>query len=893
MSQTEPARLLLIDGHSMAFRAFYGLPAANFQTSTGQYTNAVYGFTSMLVALLTSVRPTHLAVAFDVSRHSLRTDEYEDYKGTRTDAPPEFGGQVSLIMQVLEACQVVHLEKPGYEADDILATLASQGDAAGMAVSICTGDRDLLQMVNDRVHVLYPLRGATELVEMTPQAVRDKYGVPPEQYPELAALVGELSDNLTGVPGVGPKTGAKWLAQYGSLEVLLAAADTVPGKAGESLRGNLDRVRRNRRFNELVRDVELPVGLEGMALPTPDRAAANQLFDQLEIRSLRERLYDALAADAGAGAPAPVVAPEPVKLEAGRLGAWLDRQGGAAVGLDAAGHWGAGTGDLAWLGLAGPGGEGVALDLPGLLPQDEGALAAWLAGDSAKVAHGAKGPLLAAWARGWDIGGLAFDTELAAYLLRPDQRGYALPDVVRAYLNRELPQTATPAQAELAFDEPSGDEAGRAAAVRARAVADLAEKLASELAAVGQEDLLRRVELPLQRVLARMEATGIAVDDDRMGELREELDTRVRDAEQAAFAVIGAPVNLGSPKQLQGVLFDKLGMPKTKRTASGYTTDAEALESLYAKTGHPFLAHLLEHRDAIKLRQIVDSLRRAVGDDGRIHTTYQQTVAATGRLSSTDPNLQNIPVRTEVGARVREGFVVGRGYDGLLSADYSQIEMRVMADASGDAALIAAFNSGVDFHTVTAARVYGLEPAHVSPAQRASVKQMNYGLAYGLSAYGLSTRLGIGVGEANALMDDYFATFGGVRDYLAGLVAQARRDGYTQTRLGRRRYLPDLTSTNTQRREMAERAALNAPIQGTAADIIKLAMIRLDEALRREHLASRMLLQVHDELIVEVGPGERDAVTALVRDVMGHAMDLAVPLEVSVGFGNSWAAAAH
>jgi len=902
VSENEAGHLLLIDGHSMAFRAFYGLPPENFHTSTGQHTNAVYGFVSMLAVVLASVRPTHLAVAFDLSRHSFRTTEYADYKAARTDAPPEFHGQVPLIRELLEACHIAHVDKVDFEADDVLATLATQGAERGMDVSICTGDRDLLQLVTDRVRVLYPRRGATELVEMTPQSVRDTYGVDPGQYPELAALVGELSDNLPGVPGVGPKTAAKWLAQYGNLATLLAASDTVPGKVGESLRAHLDLVRRNRRLNALVCDVELPVGPDGLGLARPDRAAADALFDQLEIGGLRRRLYEALG---GAGETAPaVVAPGALAITAvavapGRLGAWLEtHRDDALIGVDMVGAWRAGTGDVTGLSLAAPDGEVVWCDVADLGPDDDGALSAWLASDAPKALHAAKGPLEATWARGGDLRGVRCDTELAAYLLRPDQRSYRLEDLARQYLGVGVTLVAGSApdagpQAELSFEEPGTSADREASGLRARAVGELAGVLEGQLAELGQSGLLTDLELPLQRVLGRMEATGVAIDEAVMTRLRDDLDIRVRDAERAAFAVIGHEINLGSPKQLQAVLFDELHMPKTKRTASGHTTDAEALEGLYAKTEHPFLAHLLEHRDAIKLRQIVDSLLRCVGDDGRIHTTYQQTVASTGRLSSTDPNLQNIPVRTEEGRRVREAFVVGDGFDGLLSADYSQIEMRVMADASGDQALIDAFHSGVDFHTVTAARVYGVPPEQVSAAQRASVKQMNYGLAYGLSAYGLSTRLGVSVGEAKTLMDDYFETFGGVRDYLAGIVDQARRSGYTETMLGRRRYLPDLTSTNTQRREMAERAALNAPIQGSAADIIKLAMIRLDEALRSLDLSSRVLLQVHDELIVEVAPGERDTVTDLVRDVMGHAVALKVPLEVSVGYGSSWAAAAH
>ncbi len=429
--------------------------------------------------------------------------------------------------------------------------------------------------------------------------------------------------------------------------------------------------------------------------------------------------------------------------------------------------------------------------------------------------------------------------------------------------------------------------------VQARAVVDLAAALDDEIEDRGGTRLLQQVELPLQRTLARMERTGIAVDTDHLQALESQFGAVVDDAAQAAYDVLGKEINLGSPKQLQVVLFDELGMPKTRRTRTGYTTDADALQQLFGKTEHPFLAHLLKHRDAIRLKQTVEGLLAAVSDDGRIHTTYMQTIAATGRLSSTDPNLQNIPIRTEEGRRIREAFVVGPSFESLMSADYSQIEMRIMADRSGDAGLIEAFNSGVDFHTVTASRVFGVAADAVTPAQRAKIKAMNYGLAYGLSAYGLSQQLNIEVAEARGLMDEYFERFGGVRDYLRSLVDDARRTEYTETILGRRRYLPDLISDNRQRREMAERMALNAPIQGSAADIIKIAMLDTERAIDAAGMTSRMLLQVHDELIFEIAPGERAALEDLVREAMGHAVDLAVPLDVSVGVGRSWHDAAH
>lgn len=881
---------LLIDGHSIAFRAFYGLPVDNFMTSTGQYTNAVYGFTSMLANLISSTQPTRIGVAFDVSRVSFRTGQYADYKGTRGATPEPFFGQTELIQELLRAVGIAHTQVENFEADDIIATWAAQAGRAGLKTLVCSGDRDLLQLVTDDVSVLYPVKGVTEMVVMTPQSVFDKYGVAPSSYPDLAALVGEASDNLPGVPGVGAKTAAKWLAQFGSLDELLSRADQVPGKVGQSLRDHLDDVRRNRRLNQLVTTLELSVDVDGLGRREPDLPEIARLFEALEFSGLRTRLLDALGASGVAGASdTSAPAAEPVAVEApgtGSLGGWLASRAQRQTGVLVQGRWGGGSGEADAIWLAGDAVTRVAV--PGLGLPDEQALAAWLADPAApKAMHGAKGPLEALAGQGWTVAGLAMDTELAAYLLRPDQRSFALETLAEQYLNRPLGSAGQGAEPQAALDFGGGEDSPE----RAVAIRDLAQVLAASLEQDGEAGLLADVELPVQRVLAGMERTGVAASTPVLQQLRDDLDGAVLTAERAAFGIVGHEFNLSSPKQLQTVLFDELKMPKTKRTKLGYTTDAGALESLYATTGHPFLAHLLAHRDNIKLRQIVDGLLRAVADDGRIHTTYVQTAAATGRLSSVDPNLQNIPIRSETGRRVREGFVAGPGYEGLLSADYSQIEMRVMAHVSGDPALIESFRSGVDFHTVTAARVFGVPEADITPAQRSQVKQVNYGLAYGLSAYGLSTRLGISVPAARELMDGYFTTFGHVREYLDAVVAQARRTGYTETLLGRRRYLPDLTSTNVQRREMAERAALNAPIQGSAADIIKLAMIRADERLRSDGLKSRLLLQVHDELVFEIAPGERAALSSLVVDVMEHAMDLAVPLDVSVGVGASWAAA--
>ena len=885
-------KLLLIDGHSVAYRAFFGLPPENFQTSTGQHTNAVFGFTSMLINLLRDEQPTHLAVAFDVSRHSFRTDEYPEYKATRSKSPDEFRGQVELIKEVLDALAIAHIEKPGYEADDLIATLSTAAASEGFDVAIVTGDRDALQLVTDRVTLLYPRKGVSDLARLDPDAVEAKYLVRPERYPELAALVGETSDNLPGVPGVGPKTAAKWLAEFDGLENLIASAEQVRGKAGANFREHLDDVVRNRRLNALVRTVDVDAVPSDFARQEWDRAKVEQLFDALEFRVLRARLQELGGAELEeAGTEAFEIEGE--TLDTGAVEAWLKTHSKGLVGAHFSGDWSADQGRVAGIGLAASDGAGAFVDTATLSPDDDRALAAWLAdAERLKVTHDVKGPMRTLPEHGWELAGVQCDTMLAGYLLHPEQRSYALEDLVLRYLRRELSSESSDSSPQLALD--FGDETdAQDAMLRARATLELATELEKKLDESQQRSLLNDLELPLMRVLATMERTGIAVDQDRLRELRTEFDTQVSAAQDAAYEVLGHEVNLGSPKQLQAVLFDELGMPKTKRTKSGYTTSAEALTELFAKTEHPFLEHLLNHRDRIKLRQTVDGLISAVAPDGRIHTTYQQTIAATGRLSSTEPNLQNIPIRTELGRKIRTAFVPGEGYEALMSADYSQIEMRLMADGSGDAGMIDAFLSGRDFHTEMASKVFHVEPQDVTGEMRSRIKAMNYGLAYGLSAYGLSNQLKISVTEAKALMDDYFARVGGVRQYLADLVDGARTKGYTQTMLGRRRYLPDLGSSNRGRREMAERAALNAPIQGSAADVIKLAMLAVDEALRAAGMRSRVLLQVHDELVLEIAPGEGDEAASLITEAMGGAADLTVPLAVSIGSGDNWQSAAH
>jgi len=886
-------RLLLLDGHSLAYRAFFALPVENFSTTTGQPTNAVYGFTSMLINVLRDEAPTHLVVAFDVSRQTFRAAEYSDYKANRSASPIEFNGQVSLVKEVLTALRVPMVDKEGYEADDVIATLATQAEAAGFDVLICTGDRDAFQLVSGAVTVLYPRKGVSDLVRMTPAAVADKYGVPPHHYPDVAALVGETSDNLPGVPGVGPKTAAKWITQFGSLDAVVARVDEIPGKAGESLRGHLADVIRNRRINELVRDLDLPLGPADVVVQPWDRAEVHRIFDGLEFRVLRDRLFSTLSVDEPELEPSAQI--DGRRLGPAEVAGWLAQHaaGDTLTGVHVQGHWRSGTGQVSAVALAVCSGAAAWVDAVDIAPDDEADLARWLGDpDRRKTLHDAKGPLLALEARGWPLAGLTADTALSAYLSHPDQRSYDLADLTLRYLHREL-KSGEAATDQLSFELDGGSAESQQAMLQAHAVVDLAEALQTELTTRGGSQLLAEVELPLVEVLARMERAGIGVDVDHLTSLEGQFAGQVKQAADEAYEVIGKQINLGSPKQLQTVLFDELGMPKTKRTKTGYTTDADALAGLYEKTGHPFLQHLLRHRDATRLRQTVEGLLKSVADDCRIHTTFNQLIAATGRLSSTEPNLQNIPIRTEDGRRIREAFRVGEGFELLLTADYSQIEMRIMAHVSADAGLIAAFKSGEDFHSVMAARVFDVDADGVTAAQRSKIKAMNYGLAYGLSAYGLGQQLGIEPSEARTLMDEYFERFGGVRDYLHGVVDEARRTGFTETLLGRRRYLADLTSDNRQRREMAERMALNAPIQGSAADIIKVAMLCIDRALKEAGLASRMLLQVHDELVFEVAADELEPLESLVRSEMAAAADLAVPLDVSVGIGRTWHEAGH
>ncbi len=889
----------------MAFRAFYALPPDNFVTATGQHTNAVYGFVSMLTRLLETEQPTHVAVAFDVSRHSFRTEEYPEYKGTRDATPEEFKGQVELIREVLDAMGIVSLSREGFEADDILATLAYRAGNDGATVLVVSGDRDSFQTVTDNVTVLYPGTGPGDLRRMTPQAVEDKYGVPPHRYPEIAAIVGETSDNLPGVPGVGPKTAAQWINKYDGLDNLLARADEIGGKRGAALREHVDDVVRNRRLNRLLTDMDLEVSPSDLARRPTDVAAIDRLFDSLEFGRLRQKVREVAGIGMGEGhvdetpeAVAEVEISVSLADASCDIAQWARAHSTLAVLVE--GDMRPTRGDVTRLVLASDH-EALVIDPVELSPKQEEALGEVLAAASSLIVHDAKGARHALSSRGWALGGVEFDTMLAAYLAHPDQRSHKLEDVLSRVLGVVIEEEE--GDSEALFDLGDMGAGPSAAQVRAGKLAahlhPLAYTLRSRLEESSEAALLTDMEMPLSVLLGQMEDIGIAADTAVLDGLSDELGKAVDAAREGAWAAAGREVNLSSPKQLQELLFDHFGLPKTKKTKTGYTTNAEALADLHAKTadeggaGHDFLGFLLTHRDRIKLKQMVDSLSATVASDGRIHTTFSQVAAATGRLASSDPNLQNIPARSADGMRIRGAFVAGGGFESLMSADYSQIEMRLMAHLSGDEALIEAFNSGEDLHRTMASMVFGTPVAEVSAEERSRIKATSYGLAYGLSSYGLAAQLGIPVPEAAALRDRYFERFGKVRDYLEGLVAQARADGYTQTMFGRRRYLPDLRSSNRQRREMAERAALNAPIQGSAADIVKIAMMNVVDALSEAGLKSRLLVQIHDELLLEVAPGEAGAVEEIVRDKMATPVELSVPLDVAVGIGASWQLAAH
>lgn len=942
--------LLVVDGHSLAFRAFFALPVDNFSTSSGQATNAVWGFATMLAQVIDAEKPDHLGVAFDVKGGTFRNEMLPQYKGTREAAPEELLTQLPLIQRMLTALGVTYIEKPGFEGDDVIATLATMGDKAGYHTLVLSGDRDAFQLVDDNVTVLYPGHHFKDLKHMTPQSIIDKYKVTPAQYPDLAALRGETADNIPGVPGVGDGFAAKWINQFGSLDGICEHADEIGGKKGESLRANIDQVKLNRKVNALVRDVDLGVDIEDLTFGTVDVAQIDALFKELEFgprtksRVLKTFNTGAKASNtSGAGEstnneqneqdssldlnlpePTSITAPEqfdewvkahrvevkvPGEIADFTVSDYGDGSQRHAICGDAVGHawtvaaWGderPGRATAQAIAVATATSAAI-VPLP-ITDTLRAQLARFLKSEHSRtIVHGYKELLHLLGAVDLDLDLPMFDTKLAGYLAQPDFHADSLKQAAEHFLDIHFTETEQPSQGTLDFDDDQVEEDPNELRLRDLAIIrSLAVTLGPIIDEREQCWLMRAIELPVSRVLHGMERTGAKVDSVRLVSMRDQFAAEARQAQEMAWEYAGTEINLQSPKQLQKVLFEDMGLKPTKRTKSGsYTTNAAALQDLYVKSvdnerANGFLGALLRHREINKLKQIVQTLIDATNtSDERIHTTFEQTVAATGRLSSVDPNLQNIPNRNAAGREIRGVFVPGEGYEALMSCDYSQVELRIMADLSDDEALIEAFRSGADFHKYVASMVYKLPVDQITGDQRSHVKAMSYGLAYGLSTYGLAQQLKIAPREAEALKNRYFDTFGKVHDYLESLVANAREKGYTETIFGRRRYFPALHSTNRVAREAAERAALNAPIQGSAADIMKIAMIRAEQTLAEAHVKSRIILQIHDELVVEIAPGEGDQVTELVRNAMEHAVDLAVPLDVSCGIGSDWQLAAH
>jgi DNA polymerase-1 len=858
-------RLLLIDGHSMAYRAFYALPAENFTTAQGQHTNAIYGFATMLLSLLSTEKPTHVAVAFDVSRKTFRSEIFPEYKANRAKTPDEFRSQMSYLHELVTAFGITTFEVEGFEADDIIATIAKQAERENAEVFICTGDRDSFQLVNEKTTVLYPKRGVSDLTRMTPDAVLEKYGMSPEQYPDFAALRGDPSDNLPSVPGVGEKTAAKWVVEYGSLHELIAQIDQLGGKVGQSLRDSINDVIRNRELTQLVANVPLDLSIDALAWSGVDENKTNPLFEKLEFKTLKDRMKPILL-QKGIDNTSPTLElfadeiPEGVLSPEEASEKILKHNGEIAITFQLI--------DEKLIMYA------VALTADDVFLVHSSTMGDWATDSKVlKITHDAK-----SLARTNGLTGISFDTSLAAYLVNPGVRSQEFKDIQERWGDGSAINQGSPEQELL---------------TSARAMFILRDSLTRELKERNLWELFTTMELPVAELLARMESIGIAVNKKELEALAAFFEGEVARETKAAHDAVGHEFNVASPKQLQVVLFDELGLPKTKKIKTGYTTDAESLDWLHQKSGHPVLTSLLRIRETKKLGTTVEGLITEIAHDGRIHTHFQQTVAATGRLSSTGPNLQNIPVRTEEGRKIRDCFTVGKGYVALLTADYSQIEMRIMAHLSHDEKLLAAFASGEDLHATVAGLVFGVKASEVDPEMRRQMKAMSYGLAYGLSSYGLAIQLDISPPAAQQLMDTYFERFGGIRDYLKTVVEDARKVGYTETIMGRRRYLPDLMHDNRQRREVAERMALNAPIQGSAADIIKLAMLKVQAAIETEKLKSRLLLQIHDELILEVVAGEEEKISTLVRREMGAAYPLKAPLDVNAGFGHTWHQAAH
>jgi DNA polymerase I len=877
--------LLLIDGHSLAFRAFYALSPDSFKTPDGQHTNAVHGFISMMLNIIANEKPTHLAIAFDLSRASFRTEQYPEYKGTRGETPPEFIGQTELLTEALQSMNILTLTRENYEADDIIASLADQAAAQGFEVLIVSGDRDTFQLIQDDVTILYPVKGVMNLARMNDAAVLEKYGIHAKQYPDLAALVGETSDNLPGIPGVGPKTAAKWIQQYGDLNSILEAASEITGKVGESLREHQALAVRNRKLNHLVRDLDIGYGFEDFAMKPVEEAKLRETFAKLHFRSLLERVFKGLGV-IRSQAPVQENQEDPVSEVVAVESFEIDLPPLTAASETTLKKFISSKETISMLAeFADDEVVGIALANSKLrsyfsLAQYKDSLFDLISSKQSKVIFDVK--QLERWLISQSVAlqGEINDPMLMAYLENPLRRDFSATGLTEEFLG-------------ITFNDDEIVASGPDYSALAWYMLSLNQKLESSLKASKQLKVYEEIELPSARVLAKMEHSGISVDDKGLAKLIKQLDKEIESTAKSCYEIIGQEINLSSPKQLQKVLFEDLGMQGTSKVKTGFSTNAEALTTLFEQTGHPFLEQLLKHREITKIRQIVETITKAVSTDGRIHTTYVQTGTSTGRLSSENPNLQNIPVRSERGRLIRDAFVVGQGFETLLTADYSQIEMRILAHLSQDPGLIEAFKTGEDLHKFVGARIYGVKPEEVTSAMRSKVKAMSYGLVYGLSEYGLAKQLRISNADAKQLMADYFARFGGVRAYLSKVVDDAKLNEFTTTIYGRRRPFNDLNSKIFTIRENARRAALNAPIQGTAADVMKLAMIKVDELLTANQVKSRILLQVHDELVIEVASGELERVKELVIQGMEQAAKLDVPLEVSVGVGKSWDEAAH
>ena len=886
MSESRGDKVLLIDGLSLAYRAFYALPS-DLSTPNGTITNAVYGFTSMLVKVLADEQPTEIAVVFDAPGRTFRDDLDPDYKGTRKETPDIFVPQIPLIREVIDTLKIPTLQVAGVEADDVIATLATRAADAGTDVVIVTGDRDAYQLVRDpHLKVLYNRRGVSDYVLYDEAGIFERTGVTPRQYPEYAALRGDPSDNLPGVPGVGEKTAAKLVSTYGTLEGIYEHLDELPPKQRQNLGDARERVFLNRQMSLLRVDLDLDVGPGELHQGAWDRTEVRQLFDQLAFRTLFPRLLDALGEQAAEIESNTVLDVTVEHLrDAGAAAAFLRRVGDRGERYAVEPVWDGAPVTTPLRGIA------VATD-DEVVYIDEGVLGDASVADAlaAIVAPGGP-PLVAHRAKelvhglGVDVRTLADDTVVMAYLIRPGETAYRLDDLSLEYLSIEL-TSPDAAPGTLDFDgHAEMDAAGRRAVVVLRLSTALRDALASR----DLVDLYERFELPLVRVLERMEHAGIRIDREFLDTLRADLTQQCDEYVRRIYVHAGEEFNVNSTPQLRVILFEKLGLVPVKKTKTGPSTDADSLQKL--ADDHPIVEDLLRYREVEKLRSTyADALPPLIRADGRVHATFKQTDTTTGRISSEAPNLQNVPVRTADGREMRRAFIAADG-SGLLTADYSQIELRILAHVAEDPGLIDAFERGADVHTTTAAKVFHVSEDDVDDAQRRFAKVVNYGLAYGMEAYGLGQRLDIPTGEAAQILDAYFAGFPNVRDYMQRTVQEAKERGYTTTIFGRRRQITELQSPNFRIKQMGERMAQNAPVQGSAADVFKLAMIQLDQALDAAGSGARMLLTVHDELVLEVPVDEREATERIVRDVMEHVAELRVPLVVDVGFGPNWASA--